>query len=106
MSDFSLEKRFSMVELFQMFNLELSPNGPPVRPTKNRADDFAFEIVRLPLWKVGKRRIKKRRFKRGFPDFLNAQVSRHPAGSKERIADLTFFYARQSQRGTEISPFD
>jgi hypothetical protein len=101
-----IKGRFSMIEMFRMFNLELSPDGPPIRPTKNRANDYSMEIVRLPLWKIGKRRIKRERFRKGFPDFLRPNVSIHPAGSKERMDDLQRFYDLQRITGTENSPFE
>ena len=93
------ESRFTDVELFAMFNVELNSS----RQGRRGAIQTAIGDIQTPLLVWKKVKLPKR-FNTAIGDNVKAGVTIHPPGSKERVADLAAFY--QDNAGDELSAFE
>jgi len=88
-----LEDRFSDVELFRMFNVDIAPDIPHSEGERNPPveEKYCFNDIKARLWTF-----RKRNPSRGERNALQNEdycwVSQHPPGSAGRIEDLARHY--------------
>lgn len=98
-----LQGRFSDMELFAMFQVDVAPHIEWDKASR-RSDDGGFNDVKVPLWGFRKRALKRGERKTlQEHDHLKEGVSTRPPGSS-RVEDLAAFYAANG--GNEESPFN
>lgn len=86
----TLEERFTDFELFQMFNVECNPQAEQkATRVKHDKEQYAFNDIKMPLWKNKKRKLTKR--VKHHNDYVKEGITSEPAG-KSRVADLARFY--------------
>ena len=92
-----IEERFSDLQLFDMFNVECTPDKGWNQSSRRKYDDtsrYCFNDIKVPLWST-----RKRSLTRGEKNALQSNdnirqgISQHTPGSKGRIEDLARFYA-------------
>jgi hypothetical protein len=94
------EERFTAVEMFAMFNVELwNDDSLPTKKREHELSDLGdcVDNVVLPLWKFREYTPPKGKSLPIYPDTeitdnIKNGVTIHPPGSKERMADLAKFY--------------
>ena len=85
------EDRFTMVEMFQMFQVDCDPHAEG-KTVRSRCSD-----VKVPLWRYRRKAQRKGRMKAPqLGDGIREGVTIHPPGSRERIEDMQKFYATQN----------
>jgi hypothetical protein len=92
------EDRFSEMEMFGFFNVELLPGGE--RKDGSRQSDidapYAFNDVLVPMWKETKRKLTRGEAAAcQDEDNIKPGISQHKPGS-QRVADLAKFYAENA----------
>jgi len=104
------EDRFTEMEMFRMFNVDIAPNVPLHKGERNRPIEEAYCLndIKVRLW-----RFRKRNPSRGERKALQSEdycvVSQHPPGSAGRIADLAAHYEGvdwDTEEGDHESAFD
>ncbi len=103
----AIDDRFTEMELFDLFNVEIAPDidakhGEKRRPIEER---YYFDDVKVRLWKTTKRRLPRgERKSLQTKDNLRRGISDHAPGSRGRLDDLQKYYSGLSAEA-EISPF-
>jgi hypothetical protein len=90
----AINDRFTDVELFDLFNIDIMPDAPHEEGDRRPYDDesaYVFNDIKCQLWSHTKRTLP-----RGERNALQGEdhcsVSEHPPGSAGRIADLAAHY--------------
>lgn len=105
----AIEDRFTEMEMFRMFNVDIAPNIPLCEGERNRPIEelYCLNDIKVRLWTLRKRPSRGERKALQSEDYC--VVSTNPPGSAGRIADLSAHYEGvewDTEEGDHKSAFD
>ena len=107
-TDVAIEDRFTDVELFGLFNIDIMPDADHKDGDRRQYDDtspYAFNDIKCQLWSFTKRTLPRgERNALQSGDHLKRGISDQPPGSG-RVEDLARYYQGMAGQA-EISPFE